>query len=102
MLLAGILAGSLVAIWIPGLVPYLKPLGDVFLNLLFVSVIPLLFFSIASSVANISENSRLGNILGVMAFVFLGTIVIASLLTIFGLWVFPVQILPSLPIPWLR
>lgn len=90
MLLAGILAGSLVAIWIPGLVPYLKPLGDVFLNLLFVSVIPLLFFSLASSVANISENSRLGNILGVMAFVFLGTIVIASLLTIFGLWVFPV------------
>src|SRR5690606_5083447 len=90
MLLAGILAGSLVALWIPGSVPYLTPLGDVFLNLLFVSVIPLLFFSLASSVANISENSRLGNILGVMAFVFLGTIVIASLLTIFGLWVFPV------------
>lgn len=90
LLLAGILVGSLVAIWLPWIVPYLKPLGDVFLNLLFVSVIPLLFFAISSSVARIADTNRLGNILGIMGLVFVITIVIASVLTILGLWAFPV------------
>lgn len=90
MLLLGILSGSLVAIWLPDVVSYLKPLGDIFLNLLFVSVIPLLFFAISTSVASISATSRLGAILATMSLVFIVTIMIASLLTIVVLWVFPV------------
>ncbi|MGL4364354.1 MAG: cation:dicarboxylate symporter family transporter, partial [Bacteroidales bacterium] len=42
----------------------LKPLGDIFLNLLFTAVVPLVFFSIASAVSNITDGLRLGKILG--------------------------------------
>lgn len=44
LLLAGIVIGSFIGIFFPGSVVYLKPLGDIFLNLLFVSVVPLVFF----------------------------------------------------------
>lgn len=89
-LLIGISVGSLIGVFLPGFVPYIKPLGDIFLNLLFVAVIPLLFFAISSAVANIEGDNRLGRILTTMVFVFVITIVIASVLTILGLWAFPV------------
>lgn len=90
LLLIGICIGSLVGLFLPEAVPFLKPLGDIFLNLLFVAVIPLLFFAISSAVANIEGNNRLGRILTTMSLVFIVTIIIASLLTIGGLWAFPV------------
>lgn len=90
LLLIGISIGSLIGAFLPVLVPYIKPLGDIFLNLLFVAVIPLLFFAIASSVANIEGDSRLGRILSTMILVFVVTIIVASVLTILGLWAFPV------------
>lgn len=90
LLLIGITIGSLIGAFTPNVVPYIKPLGDIFLNLLFVAVIPLLFFAIASAVANIEGESRLGRILRTMVLVFVTTIVVASVLTILGLWTFPV------------
>ncbi|MDR2282743.1 MAG: dicarboxylate/amino acid:cation symporter, partial [Sphingobacterium sp.] len=63
LLLIGISVGSLIGLFLPTVVPYIKPLGDIFLNLLFVAVIPLLFFAISSAVANIEGNNRLGRIL---------------------------------------
>ena len=90
LLLVGITIGSLIGLFLPELIPTIKPLGDIFLNLLFVSVIPLLFFAIASSIANIEHNSQLGRILSTMIGVFLVTIVIAALLTTIALWFFPV------------
>lgn len=91
LLLLGILIGSVVGVVWPEVVDYIKPVGDVFLNLLFVSVIPLLFFAITSAVSNIGDNKHLGNIMGVMVAVFLTTIVLASIATIFALWLFPVS-----------
>lgn len=90
LLLIGITVGSLIGLLFPDWVTYIKPIGDIFLNLLFVAVIPLLFFAIASAIANIESNNKLGKILGVMSFVFISTIAIAAILTIAGLWVFPV------------
>ncbi len=90
LLLIGISVGSLIGLFLPTVVPYIKPLGDIFLNLLFVAVIPLLFFAISSAVANIEGNNRLGRILTTMSFVFIITIAIAAVLTILGLWAFPV------------
>src|SRR5690606_41094657 len=58
LLLVGITLGSIVGLWLPSWVDYLKPLGDIFLNLLFVSIIPLLFFAITSTVANIEGRSE--------------------------------------------
>ena len=90
LLLVGITIGSLVGLFLPDTVMYIKPIGDIFLNLLFVAVIPLLFFAISSAIANIESNGKLGKILGVMSAVFISTIAIAAILTIFGLWAFPV------------
>ncbi|MGO1595556.1 MAG: dicarboxylate/amino acid:cation symporter [Sphingobacterium sp.] len=90
LLLLGISLGSLAGVFFPESVDILKPIGDIFLNLLFVSVIPLLFFAISSSIANIEDNKRLGRTIGIMTAVFIVTIVIAAIATIAGLWVFPV------------
>ncbi|MBK1438655.1 dicarboxylate/amino acid:cation symporter [Parapedobacter sp. ISTM3] len=91
LLLLGIVVGSFVGGFFPGTVVWIKPLGDVFLNLLFAAVIPLLFFAIASAVANIDGSQKLGRIISTMAGVFLGTILIAAVCTIIALWFFPVE-----------
>ncbi len=90
LLLLGITIGSLVGIYLPDTISYIKPVGDIFLNLLFVAVIPLLFFAISSAVAQIENSSKLGKILTVMTSVFIVTIAIAAVCTIGGLWLFPV------------
>lgn len=90
LLLLGISIGSLIGLFAPQLVDILKPIGDIFLNLLFVSVIPLLFFAISSSIANIEDSKKLGRTIVIMTIVFVLTIVIAAVATIAGLWAFPV------------
>lgn len=47
LLLLGIIIGSIIGIVAPQTVSYIKPLGDIFLNLLFVSVVPLVFFAVS-------------------------------------------------------
>lgn len=91
LLLIGISIGSLIGIFFPHFVNNLKPIGDIFLNLLFVSVIPLVFFAIASSVANIEGDSVLGRIIGMMAIVFVLGIVVAGITSIVFLYLFPVS-----------
>src|SRR5690606_36718211 len=91
LLLLGIAVGSVAGGFFPHRVTGLKPLGDMFLNLLFAAVIPRLFFAIASSVANIDGSQKLGRIISTMAGVFLATIIIAAVCTIIALWFFPVD-----------
>lgn len=90
-LLLGISIGSLIGIFFPHFVNNLKPIGDIFLNLLFVSVIPLVFFAIASSVANIEGDSVLGRIIGMMSLVFVVGIVVAGVSSVIFLYLFPVS-----------
>ncbi|MFC7524989.1 dicarboxylate/amino acid:cation symporter [Parapedobacter sp. GCM10030251] len=96
LLLLGIVLGSVVGVFFPQAVTWLKPLGDVFLNLLFAAVVPLLFFAISSAVANIDGSQKLGRIISTMAGVFLSTIIIAALCTVVALWFFPVEA-PEVP-----
>lgn len=91
LLLLGISIGSLIGIFFPHFVNNLKPIGDIFLNLLFVSVIPLVFFAIASSVANIEGDSVLGRIIGMMSLVFVIGIVVAGVTSVVFLYLFPVN-----------
>ncbi len=91
LLLLGIGIGSLIGIFFPHFVNNLKPIGDIFLNLLFVSVIPLVFFAIASSVANIEGDSVLGRIIGMMSLVFVIGIVVAGVTSVIFLYLFPVS-----------
>ncbi|MFD0766855.1 dicarboxylate/amino acid:cation symporter [Mucilaginibacter lutimaris] len=89
-LIAGIIAGSVAGIVLGPRAEVLKPIGDIFLNLLFVAVIPLVFFAISSAIANLQGSQKIGRIMGVMSAVFLGTLIMAALLTIVALWLFPI------------
>ena len=91
LLLLGILVGSLMGFFFPVSVSSLKPIGDIFLNLLFTAVIPLIFFAIASAIASIDESQRLGRILVTMGLVFLMTVLIAAVFTICCVWLFPLN-----------
>ena len=82
ILLLGIIAGSFIG-WInPDLGRKLKPLGDIFLNLVFSVVVPVVFFSISSAVASMTDLRRLGKILGYMIVVFVVTGIISSVIMI--------------------
>lgn len=67
----------------------LKPLGDIFLNLLFTAIIPLVFFSISSAVAGMTNIRRLGKIMSSMVFIFVLTGLIASLAMIAAVIFYP-------------
>src|SRR5687768_5330843 len=90
-LLVGITLGSICGIVFGKQAEILKPIGDIFLNLLFVAVIPLVFFVISSAIANIEGGQKLNRILTIMSLVFLGTLVLAALLTITAVSLFPVH-----------
>lgn len=91
LLLFGITVGSIIGMVVPGLVEYLKPLGDIFLNLLFVSVVPLVFFAVSNSIASLEQQSKFGKIMLVMALTFLFFIVTAAVFTIGAVYLFPVS-----------
>lgn len=91
LLLAGIIAGSIAGLIFGKQVEILKPVGDIFLNLLFTAVIPLVFFAISSAIASLSTSSKLNKMMGVMAMVFLSTIIISALLTILAVKIFPLH-----------
>jgi Na+/H+-dicarboxylate symporter len=88
-LLAGIIAGTIAGVVLGKDAAVLKPIGDIFLNLLFVAVIPLVFFAIASAIANLQGTQKLGRIMSVTAAVFLGTIIVAAVVTIIAVWILP-------------
>lgn len=78
-MLVGIVAGCIVgAVW-PGATA-LEPLGTVFVNLMFCVVVPMVFCSIASAIANMGNVRRAGKVLGTTVLSFLVTAAIASIL----------------------
>ena len=95
LLIIGITTGSFIGIFFPKAVDFLKPLGDIFLNLLFVSVVPLVFFAVSNSIASLEEQSKFGKIIFSMIFTFLLFIIIAALFTITAVYFFPTEALSS-------
>lgn len=63
-LILGIVIGALVGIfWAPA-AAFVAPVGDIFLNMLFVLVVPLVFFSVTLSFCNLRSEGRIGKVLG--------------------------------------
>jgi Na+/H+-dicarboxylate symporter len=90
-LLCGITVGSILGLVFGKDVAIIKPLGDIFLNLLFTAIIPLIFFTIASSIASLERTEKLGKLFVVMIAVFLCTVLISAMLMIAGVFVFPIH-----------
>ena len=87
-MLVGIVAGCIVgAVW-PGATA-LEPLGTVFINLMFCVVVPMVFCSIASAIANMNSVGRAGKVLGSTVVTFLVTAAIASVLMYIVVRIFP-------------
>ncbi|NLA41729.1 MAG: dicarboxylate/amino acid:cation symporter [Smithella sp.] len=99
LLVASILVGALIGIVYQKDAARLKPLGDLFLNLLFTVIVPLVFFSIASAVASMTHLGRLGKILLVMLLVFVITGLIASAVMMVVVTFFPPASGVSIPLP---
>ena len=91
LLLGGILAGSILGLVFGKVVEVIKPLGDIFLNLLFTAIIPLIFFTISSSIATLEKTEKLGKLFAIVISVFLGTVLVSAVLMILGVLLFPIQ-----------
>ena len=71
----------------------IKPLGTVFINMMFCIVVPLVFASISSAVANMKSRRRAGRIMGVTVATFVISGAIAAVIMYILMRVFP----PVLP-----
>lgn len=91
LLLGGITGGSILGLVFGKEVEIIKPLGDIFLNLLFTAIIPLIFFTISSSIATLEKTEKLGKLFVIMIGVFLGTVLISAIIMILGVLLFPIQ-----------
>ena len=58
----------------------LKPLGTLFMNLMFCIIVPMVFSSISSAVANIKSRKRAGKIMALSVIIFVVTGIIAGIL----------------------
>ena len=67
----------------------LKPLGDLFINAMFMVVVPLVFTTICSAVASMSSMERLGKVMRSLVLVFLVTGGIAAILMLVTVTFFP-------------
>ena len=68
-------------------ISFLTPFGTVFMNMLFTIVVPLVFFTISSSIASMSNRRRLGKIFGYMLLVFGITSLLACIFMLVGVWI---------------
>lgn len=79
ILLVAIIVGAIVGIIFQEKATILSPLGDLFLNLLLVIIVPLIFLTITTSIARMKTPKRLGKIMVTIICVFLLTSIIAVL-----------------------
>lgn len=88
-MLIGIVGGCITGVVWPGAV-CLEPLGTVFINLMFCVVVPMVFCSIASAIANMQSARRAGKIMGVTVLTFTVTAAIAAVLMYVVVRVIPI------------
>jgi len=87
-MLIGIVAGCITgAVW-PGATA-LEPLGTIFINLMFCVVVPMVFVSISSAIANMASARRAGKIMGVTVITFFVTAGFAAIIMYVVARIFP-------------
>ena len=89
-MLTGIAGGCIVGLLWPSFAPNLKPLGELFTNMMFCLVVPMVFCSICSAIANMPSMQRAGKVMGVTIGTFFATAGIASIIMYAIMRIFPV------------
>ncbi len=82
ILLLSIIIGAIIGLIFGSKTTILKPLGDIFINLLFVVIVPLIFLTITSSIIKMDSPKRLGKIMSRIVITFIIMSLIASLIGI--------------------
>lgn len=88
VLLLSILIGGIIGVILGPKATVLEPFGQIFVNLMFTIIVPLVFFSVTSAIANMSGMNRLGKIMINIAIVFIITALISGILAIIGALIF--------------
>ncbi len=78
-MILGIILGIIVGFAWPGATA-LEPLGTLFTNMMFCVVVPMVFCSIASAIANMTSSKKAGRVMGITIATFLITALIASVI----------------------
>ena len=89
-MLTGILGGCIVGLVAPEFAGKLEPLGTLFTNMMFCVVVPMVFCSICSAIANMPSAKRAGKVMGVTVTTFFVTAAIASIIMYAIMRIFPV------------
>lgn len=88
LLIISIILGIIIGIIFGDNAKNIEFIGNIYINMLFVTVVPLVFCTISSSIANMGNIKRLNKIFKYMIIVFLLTSLIASLFMILGVLIF--------------
>ena len=79
ILIAFVIIGAILGLALGEKASFLYPIGQIWLNLLFVLLVPLIFFSISSSIAGIADTKRVGKLLVLTITIFVVTAAIAGI-----------------------
>lgn len=78
ILIACVLLGAVLGLALGDKAAFLYPIGQIWLNMLFVILVPLIFFSIASSIASNHDTKKVGKLLIMTIAIFIVTAAIAG------------------------
>ena len=81
LLLLGVAAGAACGAFFGPAAGVVKPVGEIFLNLTFVLVVPVVFFSVAYSVCKLTKERKVWRVLSRSVLVFLAGSVVAGVVT---------------------
>ena len=79
ILIAFVILGAIFGLALGEKATILNPIGQIWLNLLFVLLVPLIFFSISSSIASIADTKKVGKLLVLTITIFIVTAAIAGI-----------------------
>lgn len=88
ILFISMLLGSLVGVVYPEFANIIKPLGTLFLNMMFTLVVPLVFFTIVSSIVNMKSIKKLSKILRITFIVFFITSLISAIVMLIFTYIY--------------
>lgn len=94
ILIGSMILGCIVGFVAPAFAGNIKFLGTVFINMMFCIVVPLVFASIAGSIATMKSRQRAGKILGTTVLTFVVTGAIAAVIMFILMKIFPPVLTP--------
>ena len=83
ILIMSIIIGTIIGLIFKEKATILSPLGDIFLNLLLVIIVPLIFLTLSTSIGKMKQPKRIGKILSTVLLIFVITSLISVIVGVF-------------------